>query len=178
MVGRIFAAVPLSPDARLGLAAALEGVEMPGRISPPGNWHITLRFLGRIDETTYERFLNSLAPVSTRQRFRIRLEGFGAFPNEKRATVVWLGVDQGGGKLVDLASCAEDAAVSAGLEAEERPYRPHMTIARVRPPADIRHLLDVPVEVGWLCDRVIVYRSVSGRGGTRYEPLETFPLLR
>jgi RNA 2',3'-cyclic 3'-phosphodiesterase len=178
VVGRIFAAVPLAPDARLGLAGALDGIALPGRLSPPDNWHITLRFLGRIDEATYERFLNSLEPVSTRRRFRIRLEGLGAFPNEKRATVVWVGVDQGGDKLADLADCAEDAAVSAGLESEERPYRPHLTIARVRPPADVRHLLDVPVSVGWLCDRVTVYRSMSGRGGTRYEPLETFPLLR
>jgi RNA 2',3'-cyclic 3'-phosphodiesterase len=177
VVGRVFAGVPLSPDARLGLTAALDGLDVPGHLSPSENWHITLRFLGNIDEPTYERFLHSLEEVSTRRRFRIRLDGIGAFPNEKRATVVWVAVDQGGERLADLADCAEEAAIVAGLETEERPYRPHLTISRVRPPADIRHLTDIPVRVGWRCDRVVVYRSVSGRGGTRYEPLETFPLL-
>lgn len=171
---RVFAAVPLTSAARLGVSAAVEGLHMPGRVVPPENWHITLRYLGWVDDVAYERFLHGLAAVADRRRFRIRLDGVGAFPNARRATVVWVGVGAGVAELSELAAAAEDAAVAAGLNAEERPFRPHLTLSRVRPPADVTAILGVEVAVSWRCDGIVVYRSVTGRDGSRYEPLESF----
>ena len=171
-LGRIFAAVPLPPPVGMALAGSLAPHPIPGRLAPPENWHITLRFLGRVDQVTYERFLSALE-VEGCEPFRVRLGGIGAFPNPRRATVIWVGVEEGDSGLAALNEITEEAAQRAGLEAEERPFHPHLTLSRVRPPADIRDLEGVTVDLGWRCDRVVVYRSHTGRGGARYEPLET-----
>lgn len=162
----------LPPDVRMALAESLSAHRIPGRLAPPENWHITLRFLGGIDQVTYERFLAALEFESC-ETFPIHLGGMGSFPNARRATVVWVGVDRGVAELTRLNEITEEAAQNAGLEPEDRPFHPHLTLARVRPPADVRSLEDVTVDLGWRCDRVILFRSHTRRDGARYEPLET-----
>jgi 2'-5' RNA ligase len=159
----------------MALADALVPMAIPGRTAPPENWHITLRFLDTVDQVTYERFLAGL-DVGGHEPFRIQLDGIGAFPNARRATVVWVGIEKGVAELAALNGIAEEAARLAGLDQEERPFHAHLTLARVRPPADIRSLEGLVVDLGWRCDRMTVYRSRPGRGGARYEPLETVRL--
>lgn len=159
----------------MALADRVISLDIPGRLAPPENWHITLRFLGSIDQVTLERFVSDLDPVPVKP-FRIRLGDVGAFPNPRRANVVWVGVEHGGEELGALNVLAEEAAQFAGLNAEERPFSPHLTLSRVRPPADVRDLAGEEIGLGWRCDRVVVYRSRTGRGGARYEPLETLEL--
>ncbi|MFQ5522837.1 MAG: RNA 2',3'-cyclic phosphodiesterase [Acidimicrobiia bacterium] len=177
-VGRIFAAVPLPPEVRLALEQTLEGLEIPGKLVPPENWHLTLRFLGSVDEVAYERFLSWLTRAEERHAFPVHLDHIGAFPKPKRATVVWVGLDRGVEDLSTLNAVAEEAAQAAGLPGEERPYHPHLTLARVRPPQDVTGLTATELDLGWMVNRVVVFRSRLGRGGPRYEPLETFELLR
>lgn len=165
-----------TPHARVDIAEGIRELDIPGRLSPIENWHITLRYLGRVEQVTYERFLGGLSAVGECRRFKVGLGGIGAFPNPRRATVVWAGVDRGSEQLEDLAAIAEDAAQGAGLPAEDRPFHPHLTLARVRPPADVTALVGEPVPARWFVDRVIVFRTVAGRGGARYEPLESVPL--
>ena len=180
MVGpiRAFAGVPLPVETRLALADRLAGYDIPGKTAPPENWHVTLRFLGQIDQITFERFLSGLEDLSSEPRFSIDLGRFGAFPNTRKATVVWLGVRRGEDELGRLNEISEEAALGAGLPVEERPFHPHLTLSRVRPPADVRYLADETVDLGWTCDRVVVFRSHLGGGPARYEPLETFALDR
>lgn len=159
----------------MALAERISSLSIPGSVAPPENWHVTLRFLGIVDQVIYERFLSAL-DVADQAPFPIRLGGIGAFPNIRKATVVWVAIEEGAEGLATLSAIAEEAAQSAGLASEERPFHPHLTLARVRPPADIRALAGTAVELGWRCDRVVVYRSHTGRGGARYEPLETLRL--
>lgn len=159
----------------MALADRVASLPIPGRLAPPENWHITLRFLGTVDQVTYERFLSAL-DVADVGPFRVRLGGVGAFPNARHATVVWVAVEEGERELESLNEVSEEAAQSAGLPVDERPFRPHLSLARVRPPADVRALAGTPVGLGWRCDRVVVYRSDTGRGGARYDPLETLRL--
>jgi 2'-5' RNA ligase len=177
-VGRVFAAVPLPPEVRLALEEALADLEIPGKVVPPENWHLTLRFLDSVEEVPYERFLAGLTELGEISAFPVRLGRLGGFPRNGRASVVWAGVEQGTEELIELNAVVEEAAQAAGLDPEERPYRPHLTLARVRPPRDITHLTSVELGLGWVADRVVVYRSLLGRGGARYEPLESFTLLR
>jgi 2'-5' RNA ligase len=179
-LARIFAGVPLGLEARLALEDRLAGREIPGRPLPPDNWHLTLRFLGSVDEVTYERFVAGLDSVDLGPSFQIGLAGLGAFPNPRRATVLWAGLDRGVEELAELAELAEEAAQGAGLAAEDRPFRPHLTLSRIRPQTDVGALLTAVGELGisWRCDRIVVYRSHLGRGGARYEPLETLDLDR
>jgi 2'-5' RNA ligase len=174
---RVFAAVPLPNEVRQALVERIAGLDIPGKLAPPENWHLTLRFLGAVDDVTFDRFLAGLAPVEEVRSFRVRLTGYGAFPNPRRSTVVWTGVDEGVNELTRLNEMAEEAAQAAGLSPEERPYHPHVTLSRVRPPANSEHLLGEDLDLAWRCDRVVVYESRLGGGTARYEPLETFDLF-
>ncbi|MGB7860745.1 MAG: RNA 2',3'-cyclic phosphodiesterase [Acidimicrobiia bacterium] len=177
-VGRVFAAVVLPSDIRLALADRVSQLDIPGKLVPAENWHVTLRFLGVIDEVTLDRFLHGLAEVGDVPSFRIRLDRVGAFPKPSRATVVWIGVSEGDKTLGLLNEIAENAASASGLEPEDRPYHPHLTLSRVRPPVDVRGLVDTTVEAGWIAEEVTVFRSILGSGGARYEVLDTFELAR
>ncbi len=167
-------------EIRLALADGLGGVAIPGRLVPPENWHLTLRFLGGIDQVVSERLLAALDQAELGTRFKLALRGLGAFPRPEKATVVWLGVTEGRDRLEDLSDIAESAAVSAGVGPEDRPFRPHLTLSRVRPEEDVTGLLETGADLGvsWRCQSIVVYRSHLGRGGARYEPLETFSLSR
>ena len=105
----------LAPEVRLALDAKLQQHILPGKVAPPENWHLTLRFLGNVDEVTHERFVAELDTADLGQRFRVALAGLGAFANPKRATVLWMSVTHGVDELGELALTAEEAALAAGL---------------------------------------------------------------
>jgi len=180
LVTRIFVAVPLPDEIRMALADRLASLDMPGRAVPPENWHITLRFLGWTDDVAYDRLLAALDEADLGPSFDVMLGEMGAFPRPKSATVIWLAADKGRDQLEELATEAEDAAQIAGFSPEDRPFQAHLTLSRVRPAKDASGLIDSfpGADLGWKCRSVVVYRSHLGRGGARYEPLETFPLTR
>lgn len=176
LVGRVFLAVPLPPEIRFALAERIAEMPIPGKVGPPENWHITIRFLDIVDRVTYERFLSGLDPMRE-TAFPIALDGFGAFANARKATVFWAGVGRGAREASLLNEQAEEAALSAGLLPEERPFHPHLTLARIRPPADVRDLVDEDLQLSWRCERLVAYRSHLGRGPARYEPLDSIDLI-
>ena len=177
LVGRVFVAAPLPPEVRFALGERLSEMAIPGKVGPQENWHVTLRFLDTVDRVTYERFLSELERVGGQFSFPISLQGFGAFPNPRKATVFWAGIGRGASDISLLNELAEDAAVGAGLLPEERPFHPHLTLSRIRPPADVRDLVDEDLDLGWRCDHIVVYRSHLGRGPARYEPLDSVNLI-
>lgn len=176
-LSRQFLAVPLAAEARLALADRLP--ELPGRPTPPQNWHLTLRFLGLVDEVTAERVMAEVSSAALGPPFEISLSRLGAFPGARKATVLWVGISKGVGRLSTLAELTEEAAQAAGLSAEDRPFRPHLTLARIRPPQDVTRVVDESADMGirWRCDRVVLYESHLGAGPPRYEPLESFELV-
>jgi 2'-5' RNA ligase len=176
-VGRVFVAVPLPPEIRHALAERVSEMRIPGKVGPPENWHITLRFLDTIDQVTYERFLRELEVVGDEFAFPLTLEGFGAFPNPRKATVFWVGVGRGAAELALLNEIIEEAALASGLLPAERPFHPHLTLARIRPPVDVRELAEEELTLSLRCDHVVVYRSHLGRGPARYEPLDSVNLI-
>lgn len=170
--GRVFAAIRPPPEVVAALDDRLESVAVPGRPVPPENWHVTLRFVGHLEAAAYERWLSELDAVAKPSPFRLKLGGLGAFPKPARATVLWVGV-QGDG-AARLAAAADDAADVAGLGREERPFRPHLTVARARPPVDVRWLVDGAEEES-LPFRVNEFH-VMAAVGSRYRTFESFPL--
>jgi 2'-5' RNA ligase len=181
-VGRLFVAVPLTDDVRAALAAHLMestgGRPLPGKPVPPANWHITLRFLGKTDSVAYDRLVAGLANAGLGKASPLSFGNLGAFPRPARATVLWLGVERGSERLGDLAAAAEDAAQQAGFGPEDRPFHSHLTLSRIRPHQDVRPLIEgvAPFPMSMPIERVVVYRSHLGRGGARYEELESFTL--
>jgi len=174
---RLFVAVALGGDARLRIDSHLsEHVPggLPGRPTRPDQWHLTLRFLGSVAESVGDRVLGWLDQSDLGGPFTMRFGPVGAFPRPAKATVMWLGVEDGGDRLAALAAAAEDAAMSAGLQAEDRPFRPHLTLSRVRPPQDVSGLIDTipPLDLRVPVDRMVLYQSHLGRGGATYEEVD------
>ena len=193
---RVFAAVPVPVETQLaidrwrsglGLPTGSPGSPGPARPVPVGNFHFTLRFAGTAGRTVAERWLAALDQAEKPAPFRAGLGGLGAFPKPSRAAVAWLGAEGGREGLERLAAVAEEAARAAGLPPEERPFHPHVTLARIRPPADLRAAgaggrdepsgsARVRLGVKMAVREMVLYRSFLGGKPARYEILETFPL--
>jgi 2'-5' RNA ligase len=168
---RAFAALVPPPEIVAALADRLAPVGIPGRRVPARNWHVTLRFVGSVEQAAYERWLWGLEQVE-HPPIRVHLMGMGAFPRASKATVLWLGMEAKG--LEELATAIEDATTAAGLPAEERPFRAHLTLSRIRPPEDVTTLVEEipPLEMGWKAERFHVMAAV----GSSYQIFESFRL--
>ncbi len=181
-LARLFVAVPLPDEVRAALASHLMHATgdrpLPGQPVAPSNWHFTMRFLGPTDEVAFERLLAALAEAELGEPFSISLGGLGAFPRPGRATVLWLAIDDETNHMANLAALSEQAAQQAGFAPEDRPFHPHLTLSRIRPHQDLRSLIErVPaLRVSLPVDRLVVYQSYLGRGGARYQELESLPL--
>ncbi len=176
---RLFLAVEVTDEVRHALAAhladALGGSPVPGRPVPPPNWHVTLRFLGYTYDEERDRLLHALDEAEFGGPFTVGFGGLGAFPRPQRATVLWLGIERGGGEVEALAAVAEEAAVAAGWMMEERPFHPHLTLSRIRPHQDVTPVIErvPPLRMTMPVDDVVLYRSHLGGGKpARYEALE------
>jgi 2'-5' RNA ligase len=178
--GRLFIAVPLSQEVReamvLFLNRALKGEPVPGRAPKAHNWHLTLRFLGDIDNTQCERLISELKNESFKEPFEIVFGGLGAFPRLSKASVLWVGVDRGHDELCCLAASVDNAVRRAGLPLDDKSFSPHLTISRIRPPQRLDALIgsagisSLRLEVR----KVVLFRSHLDPSGARYEPLEQF----
>jgi 2'-5' RNA ligase len=180
-VGRLFVGIPLPAELREGLEAYLArvfGGRMPGRAVPPANWHLTLRFLGETHGFRYRPFLAALRALDAGPAFDLAFAGPGAFPRPARATVLWIGVDEGADRLRALAAKIEAAAVRAGFAPEEKAYSPHLTLSRIQPPADVRPAIEASPAFGgrMRVDEFVVFRSQLGGGPPRYERIASLPL--
>lgn len=185
---RCFVAISL-PDALHAHLAALsralraESACRAFRFVADGNAHLTLRFLGDVEEDTLTHVRGALA-VACRGRGALTLHvgGLGAFPGLRRPRVLWVAVDEPTGALAALQAVVEAAAVGAGLAPETRPFAPHLTLARLRdrhtPPA----LEGVAARRGaapfgaFTAQGVTLFASELGAGAPVYRVLEEFPL--
>jgi len=179
---RLFLGVEPPAGARRALEAhlreALGGRGLPGRAVAPANWHLTLRFLGETPPERRAALVRALEEADPGPGFTLGFGGLGAFPRPARAAVLWLGVEEGTSALGALAGVAEAAAQRAGFPAETRPFSPHLTLSRIRPPRDVGSIVErVPAFLGRIpVEEMVLYRSHPGPGGVRYEAVGRFPL--
>ncbi len=176
MSERLFLAVALTDEIRHGLAAFLgeRTIRLPGRPTPPDNWHLTLRFLGSAEALQRDRVLEFLDEHLVVGPFTLGFVGLGAFPKPSRATVLWLGVGRGTDEVTAMAAVGEEAAISTGFAPEDRPFHPHLTLSRIRPPTNVAGLVEQvgPFPLKMEVDRLTVYRSHLSREGARYENVD------
>ena len=177
---RIFVGVPLPDAVRERLEKLCHG--LPGaRWVAPENLHVTLRFIGEVDEAEAEDIDAALA-VIRHPAFPLSLAGADCFGSSKKVRVVWAGVE-GSEPLIRLYAKVESALVRLGLEPEGRKYKPHVTLARLRgtPRRRVGAFLAAtgpfrtePFPVGCFT----LFRSFLGRQGAHYEALAEYPLDR
>jgi 2'-5' RNA ligase len=104
---------------------------------PPEKLHLTIKFVGEVDDAGATKLIDAVEQVVRLHRpFDMTLGGVGAYPNFRRARVVWIGVENDP-RLEWLHHDLEIACADAGYEVEGRAFRPHITLARVRAPLPI-----------------------------------------
>ena len=135
-----------------------------------GRWHLTLQFLGPLPRLA--PVVEGLAAAAgERTAFSFRLGGAGAFPNPRRARVVWIGAATGGDDLVGLAGAVSAALRPVGFKAD-RPLHPHLTVARLKVPGDAGPVLAVlgPDTIGpaFTVGEVVLYESRLSAAGPKY----------
>lgn len=174
---RCFVAIPLPPEVRQAISDWRESLGLPGRPVPVRNLHVTLRFVGPADSIGRERLAAVLDLAERGDPFSFRIGGLGGFPRLGKATVAWAAIEGDGGKVAALAGVVEEAVASAGFGYEERPFRAHLTLARIRPPRDLRSAATgAPSGIRVPVTEVVLYRSLAGGRPTVYDPLERFAL--
>jgi 2'-5' RNA ligase len=164
-------------DARVApVRAAHDGL----RWSRREQWHLTLRFLGPVPDVDalVAAVRDELASVP--RVGAVGLGGAGAFPNPRRASVVWLGVRDGVDALAPVAVAVESASVTAGFAPGPRPFRAHLTVARLPRARDaglvVEALGDGPIGRPWPVDEVVVISSDTRPTGAVYEEVARVPL--
>ena len=164
------------------LAAALTeaspGSPLPGRRVPATNWHVTLRFLGPVDDVACDRIAGFLDESLDLESGTIVVRGLGAFPKASNASIVYAAVDDADGTVGALAAQCDEAAQSAGLEPEGRPFVPHITLTRLRPRVDVRSVVDRlgDFSVRMSVRAVTLFRTESVRRGVRYSAVHRIEL--
>jgi len=181
-VGRAFVAVRPPEDVLDAVAAAVAAGRAAGgglRWEERERYHLTLQFLGplaRLAPVVEEL----AAAVGERAAFPFRLGGAGAFPKPGRARVVWIGAAAGGEELVGVAGAVSAALGPLGYEAERGPYRPHLTVARLKVPGDAGPVLAAlgseAVGKPFTVAEVVLYESRLSSQGATYSVLGRFSL--
>ena len=138
------------------------------------NIHLTLKFFGNV-ATDRIAAISEVAErvVKEFSSFEIKVGETGVFPNPRRAQVLWIGVSDPAGKLSALQARLENECAALGFEKEDRAYRPHLTIARIRKPHGDRHLANAHLQMTFApvaveLTELVLYRSELSSKGSKY----------
>jgi len=175
---RLFTGIGLPPPVAEALAKSAPSLVLPAsaaqiRWTPPDNMHLTLIFLGQVHPARLEVIEEALLAIHA-PRLHIELIGIGTFD---RAGVLFAGVTASPA-LLALAEQVIAAMEACGFTREERPYSPHITLARTRGRLHLRTAAsDDPVfQQAFAVGEFRLYQSLTLPGGAQYEVLHAFPL--
>jgi 2'-5' RNA ligase len=104
----------------------------------PGRMHLTVRFIGEVDAARADAIGQALAAPLTVDAFDLIIGGIGAFPERGTPRVIWAGLGRGRDALLALEREVTARLRPLGIAPENRPYNPHLTLARVREPEGLR----------------------------------------
>ena len=182
---RLFVALEIPSAVRENLAALLESLRV---VSPqtrwvrPQNLHVTLKFMGEVPGTKLAATCSALAGVRSDQPVTLDFRGLGFFPNEKRPRVFWAGIDASP-NLKTLAADLERAMEKLGIPREQRPFSPHLTLARFEPPGLLEKLRSAIQENAareFGSFRTNQYHLIESKlkpSGAEYTTFESFPFV-
>jgi 2'-5' RNA ligase len=195
---RLFIGIDLDPELRTSIERFIEGVQ---GFAPNARWmqaeslHVTLKFIGERPQEQVEALTQRLRRVESGS-FELRFTGYGFFPTAKAPRVFWIGI-QADAHLAQLAANIDAATSEIGIPREDRPYSPHLTLARSgagrRSGAPNWRKGDAPnsafsvlekrlaamgeLDFGRMTAReFILYQSELSPRGSQYTKLQRFPL--
>ncbi len=183
---RLFVAVNFTGQVRDAVADAIERLRLynpPWRWAHRDNWHVTVKFLGETLPRDVEPITRCLQDISARHTtFAMSLSGLGGFPDLSRPRVLFFSVEQGKEELTRLAADVENGLFeAAGIPRENRPFRAHATVARIkkRLPQAVTDKLKRGEPLSGVSQVVTAFdlmQSELGPDGARYTLVKQFAL--
>jgi 2'-5' RNA ligase len=185
---RCFVAIELPDEVRAAVVGAQQALRAAAprtdvRWAAPNQLHLTLKFLGAVADDRVPAVSAALDGVA-RDTAPVPLSaaGLGAFPNPRRARVLWSGIGTGTEALAALAAAIDRALAALGFPAETRPFSAHLTLGRVRTPRGAERLADAVAGAGassygsWTATELVLYESRLRPTGAVHTPVSRHPL--
>ncbi|UCH00793.1 MAG: RNA 2',3'-cyclic phosphodiesterase [Deltaproteobacteria bacterium] len=184
---RLFLAFELPPEIRQQIgevSTELQKLTLPVRWVKVTNIHLTIIFLGYVNEDTIDDIKERVNPVVKRfSEFKTRLNGIGVFPNWRRPRVIWIGLN---GEIERLSNLREELQTELkvfGFKPEKRPFTPHLTIGRFKGPVDrdeeLKLILDryhdLTGDLQYLRE-LVLFKSDLRPDGPVYTKMASWPL--
>ncbi len=184
---RLFVASDIPSEVKAIIASAGERTRasLPvARWVKTENLHLTLKFIGAYPEEDVGVLSNELRETGGRcAPFEAALGGCGAFPSPGKARIIWVGMTRGVAGAEAVARKLDARLDKVGIAREGRPFRGHITIARLKQPGDCRTILDDLgkdlaglLDMTFIVDEVVLYRSILGPQGPTYIALDRIAL--
>ena len=184
---RLFLALDLPPQVRSSLEEAQRKLKRTGadvRWTRIPSIHLTVKFLGQVEAGRVEEIRRTLEPVARAcPELDLRPAGAGVFPGPRNPRVVWIGLRGDLEGLAGLAREVDQALTGLGFPAEKRPFRPHLTLGRVRSGRNKAGLIEGILGLAdfkgpeFRARELILFRSELKPSGAVYTPLERIPFL-
>ena len=181
---RAFIAIDLPKEIKDCLGRIEERLEAGGadvKWVAAANIHLTLKFLGEINEQAKQSVIQTIEDTAKdRNLFSIRLSSAGAFPDIKFPRVIWIGIDNGSAEVIKIAAGLEEKIEKIGIPKETRGFTCHITLGRVKSGLNRlklaekieeinRELNEKPLEL--LVGKITLFKSTLSPNGPVYEPL-------
>lgn len=180
---RLFTAIDLPHEITDSLERLLGHLRPLAQLkwSPVYNFHVTTKFIGEWPEARLDELKSALRQTSVSGDFAIQVSGLGWFPNPHSPRVFWAGI-HGDSRLTELARAIDESTFKLGVPKEERPYSPHLTLARIKDSVSLQEMQRAiaqleSVDFGEFTAREFhLYVSEPGAAHTVYKKIADFPL--
>ena len=144
----------------------------------PDSMHLTLKFLGEIDPARVDDIREAIGPIAKDTApFQVVVKGLGCFPRLHQPRVIWAGLSDTNGEMVELQKSIEESIEALGFRPEGKPFSPHLTLGRVRSGrgkddlvSQVRRLGDISLG-DFSVHTVVQFRSELHPSGARYTKL-------
>jgi len=185
---RSFISIPITPAitaAARAIIKRLKPLDDSIRWVPLDNIHLTLKFLGDVDNVEIPQICSSIRRVTdTVSPFELHVKGAGGFPNLEKPRVLFAGVEDPTGRLVEMVARLEPELAELGFKPEPRDYRPHLTLGRIRGNSrrvgaalvdELNQWKEAPLG-DMVVDEVHLMASFLDKGGPTYQVMDTIEL--
>ncbi|HTJ42133.1 MAG TPA: RNA 2',3'-cyclic phosphodiesterase [Kofleriaceae bacterium] len=147
----------------------------------PASYHVTLKFIGWVRRDAAEAIGDAMMRAAREPPFAFKTQRLGAFPTAEKATVVWAGIEDKSGGLARLASAIDRELSDVGIAREKRAFHAHVTLGRLRDPADVSQVILPFAEQVFSETRlteVVLFESRTKSAGSEYSKIVSAPLFR
>lgn len=183
---RTFIAFPITEGLIEKISAfqqELKKLRLDAKWVNPKSIHLTVKFLGETPVSSLKEIEKKIEEIAKRHSsFSVAIDTFGIFPNLRSPRVLWVGSKEGTPEGDSFAQTLEETLEALGFKKEERPFKPHLTLARLRSLLNEKALSEFAekYELPWKeilpCQTLIHYQSTLTPKGALYEPLYAVPL--